>query len=321
MKRILISLVIFLATNTYSQEPIFATIPGGDLYSFNLTNCTQRFVGSTGQGFGDIAFTTDGRLWGIVGGQLYRIDTTNANATLIGFTGVQAVSLVGLNDTTLLAEYGAKLYSINTTNASSNYIDSIGYSAAGDLTWYDNNLYIVSPLVKIVLNNSNDSILNVVPINLSLPTCEGAVTKTFSGDYNSIVGFNGTDAIKICQITGSYQMLCPNINPGGTPGAASIRLPIQNPLPTSCSMTSISTFSQLSKVSIYPNPSSDFLSLSLESSDLFTYSIYDSRGQLCLKGVVSFNTKINVTNLENGIYVIELRSSDKLNRNTFAVAK
>jgi hypothetical protein len=250
--------VLFLSwLNGFSQQPIFATISGGNLYSFDLTNCTRHFIGSTGQGFGDIAFTPDGRLWGIISGNLYQIDTATAIASLVGNTGIGGVTLVGLNDTTLLIELTTILYGINTNTAASYLIDTIGYSAAGDLTWYDDDLYMVTSggrIIRIVLDSTFTSILSVAQIGSSIPTCEGAVTASFEDNYNSIVGFNGPNLIKICQIDGSFSTLCPSLNVGGTPGAASIRLATQIPQPAFCSITGIEDYSMNNLFSIYPNP-------------------------------------------------------------------
>ena len=99
------------------------------------------------------------------------------------------------------------------------------------LTWYDDDLYMITQLIKIVLNDSNTAIESVTPISFTVPICEGAVTASFVGDYNSIIGFSGPDLIKVCQLDGSTQMLCPDLNIDGTPGAASIRLPTQVPQP------------------------------------------------------------------------------------------
>ncbi len=204
MKKLFTLLLLAIYFPAFSQQPVFATIGGGDLYSFDLAKCKRHFIGVTGYGFGDIAFTPNGRLWGIEGGMLYNIDTATANSTLIGNTEIGAVTLLGLNDTTLLAEFGDNLYSINVNTAASTYIDTIGYQAAGDLTWYDDDLYLLTPLVKITMNSTYTDILSVTLINDTVPTCEGAVTASFTGDFNSIVGFNGDNAIKICQLDGSH---------------------------------------------------------------------------------------------------------------------
>jgi len=321
---ILISLLL-ISSKTFSQEPIFATIGGGDLYSFDITNCTRQLIGSTGLGFGDIAFTPDGRLWGIAGGELYQIDTATANSTLIGFTGVQTVSLVALNDSVLLGVYGMNLYGINIGNASPYYIDTIGYQPSGDLSWYDNDLYIVtagSQIVKIILNNTATAILSVTPIGSSIPTCEGAVTASFVGAYNSIVGFNGPNLIKICQIDGTYQNLCPNLNIGGTAGAASIRLPTQIPQPTSCSMTGVENISANDLFSISPNPATNELNILINFRLQTHYDIYNALGQLVMSGILeSEKTTIPLDNFREGLYSIELIADNKHERKSFIVQK
>lgn len=212
--------LLLISSTSISQERLFITISGGDLYSIDAANCHKYFIGSTGLGFGDIAFTSNGLLWGIYQNQLFKIDTADASTTLIGDTGIGAVSLVGMNDSILLAESQNKLYGINTNNATSYLIGEIGYQAAGDLVLIDKDLYMVTPLIKIELNNAFTEILKISPISLTLPVCEGAAI--FDGNYISIIGFNGSGLIQICQSDGSYHTICPNIVLEGTPGAASI---------------------------------------------------------------------------------------------------
>ncbi|HYV91993.1 MAG TPA: T9SS type A sorting domain-containing protein [Chitinophagales bacterium] len=283
MKQLILIPLLLIKSSSFSQQPIFATISGGDLYSFDLTNCTRHSIGSTGQGFGDIAFIPDGRLWGIIGGQLYQIDTATAIATLVGNTGVGSITLVGLNDSTLLAEFGMNLYGINTNNATSYYIDHIGYGASGDLTWYDDDLYMTTPVIKIVLNNTNTAILSVTNLNSSVPTCKGAVTASFVGDYNSIVGFNGPNLYKICQIDGSYEMLCPSLNIGGTPGAAYSFIHY--------------TLSTPATVSI----------------DL--YDVFGNKLQQLANGNQQqgeHNTTLDARKLANGVYILKIRAGEQM---------
>ncbi len=325
MIRLIIIFLFANSFNSFSQQPIFATIGGGDLYSFDLPNCTRHFVGSTGYGFGDIAFTPNGKLWGIVGGELYQIDTSTANATLIGNTGIGAVSLVGLNDTTLLAEYDMKLYGLNINNAISYFIDTIGYQAAGDLTWYDDDLYMVTSgeqIIKMILNKTQTAIISTIPIGRSVPSCEGAVTTSFVGEYNSIVGFSGSDAIKICQIDGSSQMLCSNLNINGTPGAASLRLVSQVPEPTLCFVpTGLERFFSEYQFSIFPNPVVNKLNIKTEYLGEIYFRIYSTLGQLVMAGSFKKGTaSIDVNDLVEGIYGIELANS-KMERKCFIIKK
>lgn len=219
LRNFLVGLLLIVSMNVLSQQRIFATVSGGDLYSIDIANCNEHFIGATGIGFGDIAFTSNGLLWGISDGQLFRIDTTDASTTLIGNTGIGVVSLVGLNDSILITEFQTKLYGINTNNASSYFIGEIGYQATGDLVLMDKTLYMVTPLIKIELNSTFTEISNVSPISLTLPGCEGAVA--FDDDV-SIIGFTAQNLIEICQMDGSYRVICPNLDLAGVPGAASI---------------------------------------------------------------------------------------------------
>lgn len=326
MKKLIIAFLLALTNTAFAQQPIFATITGGDLYSFDLEACSREFVGATGIGFGDIAFTTDGKLWGIAGGELFHINTTTASVTSIGLTGLDAVSLVGLNDTTLLADAGKKLYSINTNTAAVQYIDTIGYQSAGDLTWLDDDLYMVTSdakIVKMVLNSTNTAILSISLLGMSIPACEGAVTASFKDDYNSIVGFNGKDAIKICPIDGSYQMLCPDLNIGGTPGAASMRLPTQSPKPVLCTIpTAIETVNTNDLLSIFPNPAKNELHITVGSHEAFAFRIYNTLGQLVQAGSAATQTKtIDISHLSNGCYSVEILMGKEVKRQNFVIAK
>jgi hypothetical protein len=320
-------LLIYVAT--FSQQPVFVTVSGGDLYSIDLKNCNSRFIGATGHLFLDIAFTSDGSLWGIEYQKLYKIDSTNANVTLIGNVGINPNSLVALNDSILLGEFGNKLYKIKTSAAQTYSIGTIGYSGIGDLTWYDNDLYLTAPgqLIKITLNSTNTAILSVTPVNNSsnpIPNCEGVANVSFSGYSNSIIGFSSDrNVYKICHIDGSYDTLCPLIFPLGMTGAATMRLATQVPIPTSCSLaTSIENFFANNSFSLFPNPATNQLNLRTNFNQFVDFNIYDAHGHLVKTGVAITNNKtIDTNELPNGIYSIVLITDYKMARKSFIVEK
>lgn len=219
MNKILLFLFVNIHLNSFTQQEVFATVSNGDLYSFDIENCTRTLIGSTGFGFGDIAFTTNNELWGIENGNLYHINKINGNSTFINNTGIFPVSLVGINDSLLFTEYQMNLYSINTNNGDINLIGFIGYSADGDLIWDGKTLFMLTPLVKIEINSSLNQILSASLISNSIPTTEGGVI--YGENYYKLVGFKGADIYEICHLNGSYSLLCPNLNLDGTPGAAS----------------------------------------------------------------------------------------------------
>lgn len=218
MTKLLFFLLVFYNSTSFAQQEVYATTSSGDLYSFDIENCTRTLIGSTGLGFADIAFTTNNELWGITNGNLYHINKSNGNSSFVSFTGVFSVSLVGVNDTLLFAEDQTYLYTINTINGQSNLIGYIGYSADGDLIWDGTTLYMLTPFVKIEINSSINEVISVTSINTTIPYSAGGV---IYGEQNKLVGFSGADVYEICQIDGSYNLLCPNLNISGTPGAAS----------------------------------------------------------------------------------------------------
>jgi gliding motility-associated-like protein len=244
LKKLFVIFLLINASLCKAQDSIFVVISGGDLYSLDINNCTSNFIGKTNGSFGDIAITPNGILWGISSGILYKINPQTADTTIIGQTGKSGVTLVELNDTILLMEFGKDLYKIDTRTAVSTLVGNIGYQAAGDLTWMDNDLFMISAgiLIKIELDALVTKINKVTPINNSsnlLPNCEGLVSAEFDNEYNYIIGFSADDVYKICPIDGSYVTMCNNIVPNGIPGGAAKRLKVQNPLPKNCSKPNI----------------------------------------------------------------------------------
>jgi hypothetical protein len=197
----------------------------GDLYKIHIQACSTSFVGSTGYGFGDIAMTPSGELYGIVGGNLYQVDTTDATTTLIGPSPDAGVSLVALNDTSLLSEGSSSLYAISTLDGSSTWIGNIGYTAFGDLTWYFGDLYMSTgtQLIRIDLADDYASILSVTPVGTvdpNMPACMGLVTAMVGDFISSIVGFHFPDLVCFSPVDGSYQVICQPSLPYDAPGAA-----------------------------------------------------------------------------------------------------
>jgi hypothetical protein len=69
-------------------------------------------------------------------------------------------------------------------------------------------------------------------------------------------------------------------------------------------------------VQLSPNPTSDYINLKNITVEDFTYNIYNSLGELVNSG--QNNTKINVSNLQNGFYIFEFIDNSK---NTVATTR
>lgn len=228
MKTLSTFIPLVVAYNAMGQHS-YATRPGGDLYILDVANCTSQFVGSTGLGFGDLALTPNGTLYGIVSGEIWNIDTATAAVTYVGATTAPGVTLVALNDTVLLEELGGDLFGISTIDATTWLIGNIGFGSPGDLTWFDNDLYMTSDgLVRISLNSTATAITAVNVFNggdPNFPGCMAIISAWLNPNFQSVIGLSGQDAYAFCYLDGTYSLLCPNISPGGAPGAACPRLP------------------------------------------------------------------------------------------------
>ena len=334
MKHIALLVLLFSGHKIFSQ-PQFAITTNGELYSIDLNQCASQLIGETGLSFADIAFTPDGILWAVVDSSLYKVDTTTANAVLIGSSGIHGLSLVALNDSTLLTESGLNLYGIRTSDGSSYYIDTIGYFAAGDLTWYDNDLYLTASftLVKMTLNSAHTDIISVTALNdVSLPTITaiGATTAAFSGTDNSIIGYSGRQAFKMCQLDGSFKLLCDFNFPDNIAGGASTRLPVQLPEPFTCNFeTAVNDLVQIkSEIQIHPNPASPtghiFIPIRDHFSFPFTVRLFNMEGKTFFYKTIASSTSpldvdLSSIPLTSGLYGVELKSANQWSRSVLVI--
>ena len=75
---------------------------------------------------------------------------------------------------------------------------------------------------------------------------------------------------------------------------------------TDCSMLlNIDEFTSIDLVTIYPNPAIDFIQLE-QLKSIKKYSIYNILGIEVLKGIISPNEKINISNLKSGLYFLKV---------------
>lgn len=312
------------------EQSLFVTDYYGLLYDVNVTGCSTRLLDSI-QPMADIAFTPDGRLWGVIpdttGGSLYAIDTSNAHATYKGHTTIYGNSLVALNDSTLLMEYGRNLYGIRIRDASTYWIGYIRYPSMGDLAWFGSDLYLAaadtlssaSLLVKIVLNTNYTMVLSAVALNTPdhpIPDCFGLATINLPGTGSSLIGFSRYDAYRINPVDASYEILCDSLPVNlGFSGAASIGSP-----PGGTSLTAKEK--DKVRLSLVPNPSRGQVQLRLDHfmdnpADL-SFCLYDYTGRLIIRSnLASLQETIDLGGYRPGLYIIRLQWKDK----TIAVEK
>jgi gliding motility-associated-like protein len=185
--------------------------------------------------FGDIGFTSDGRLWGMSSGMLYLIDTMNAAVAFKGSLGIFPVSLVGLDDHTLLGEDGANLYSINVDDLSTTWLGYIGYTASGDLAWNNGRLYMTGGywLIEIAMSIDFSAITEVKVVNADsnlVYNSFGTLTISSKDCSRRVVVFeydDGNKSVMVNTIDGNVENLCSGNLPDTVlvNGAASIDHP------------------------------------------------------------------------------------------------
>jgi len=312
------ALSLTMCTLNAQSDYFFVTISGGNLYKIHIQACSTSFVGPTGFGFGDIAMTPSGELYGIVSGMIYRIDTTDASTSYIGQSTAPGVSLVALDNSTLLAEHSLHLYAISTTDATTTLVGNIGYGASGDLTWYDGDLYMSSGghLIRITSDDNFNSITSVAPVSAFNPnwlSCEGLATAMITDELSSIVGFRYPDLLCYSPIDGSYQTICQPPLPGGVPGAASIP-PVGPPI-NGCGEVGIGLSELNENTHLQLWVASGLLNVSLPSGAIAKgATLRDLSGRIIQHIAMNGSSipSIDLTNLPYGPYTVEVVSNREL---------
>ncbi len=300
------------------EAPLFITDYLGVLYSLNMAGCTLHRFGAI-EPLADLAFTPNGRLWGIVpdtvGGSLYLVDTAGVRASYKGRTPIYGNSLVALNDSILLMVYDRDLYGIRVRDASTYRIGNIRYPSMGDLAWYGRDLYLAAAdtllsaglLVKIVLNDTYDAVLSSTALNTrENPTPEffGLATITLPGSGPSLVGFSRYGAYKLNTQNASYQPLCDSLPVAlGVSGAAYIGSPPGG--------TGIDPGPLKLRLNLYPNPARNEVQVQLDNFNgtaaELSLCLYDYTGRLMMcRSLTATSETISLGGYSTGLYIIRL---------------
>jgi hypothetical protein len=159
----------------------------------------------------DIAFDSDGTLYGVDFGTLYRIDkatgaTTQIGALLGGVNGSALNDINGLTfspDGTLYAssESGI-LYTINTSTAVATSIFNTGFSGGGDLAFHQGRLYYTDGADLIFLDPVNQHAVNIGQIK-PIGARSGVVYGLAEGDNGTLYAVAGQDIYAVDTLTGA----------------------------------------------------------------------------------------------------------------------
>ncbi|HQV51466.1 MAG: gliding motility-associated C-terminal domain-containing protein [Flavobacteriales bacterium] len=233
MRYLLVLVSSAVLFGTKAQDKIFVSTDLGGLFQVEPSTCYARLIGYSPAVFLDIAFTPNGRLWGILNGSLYEIDTTDASIAVVGSTAnFNTPGLVAFDNDVLLGEEFGSLYGIRTSDGVAWPIVPIGFQVSGDLTWFQGSLYItaISPyrLVRMQVAPDLSGVSDIEVMGLlggGIGQWYGANT-TFVAPCASepyiMLAWDGIDMYKVSPYDASVQPLCLGILPYGSHGGASI---------------------------------------------------------------------------------------------------
>jgi len=163
----IIALILALLVQTFhcvGQDVIFND-PFGKLYEFSLQDCSLTFLSDTRRQLTDIAYDTNGILYGIdIMGNIFILNPTDGSSSLI-FTlpplppGSEYNSLT-IDHNNILYGMGldGNLYFYDTKDSSSGLIADLNIQAIGDMVFMDkDNLLILVSGMKLFKYNKTTS--------------------------------------------------------------------------------------------------------------------------------------------------------------------
>lgn len=217
----------------HSQQTLYINTSASELVVIDPASCEATIVGNTSTVLQDIAFTPNGRLWGVYGNSLYEIDPANASTTFVGtMTGLSTNSLVAWNNDTLIGDYYGWLWGVRVSDGYAWQIDSIGIGSSGDLTWFNGDLYMTTfapDLARISVNSNLTAVTSIDHIG-ALSTGWGGgwlgantlLMESDCGPMLRLLGCVGPNVLEVSSVDASIVPVCPALISGVSWGAASL---------------------------------------------------------------------------------------------------
>ncbi len=140
-------------------------------------------------------------------------------------------------------------------------------------------------------------------------TLQAQQTTTTAGGEAS--GSGGTASYTVGQT-----VYTTNTGTNGNSTAQGVQQPYEISTTIGINETSISL-----EMSVYPNPTTNYLTLKVEKTDNLSYQLYDMQGKLIKNIIISSKTtNISMENLPSAIYFLKISKSNKLVK-TFKIIK
>lgn len=209
---------MFLSVGCLAQNQMYIhTYDNYTLYTIDVDNCKLTVVGDMPDIMYDIAISPAGQLYGFSSkSELYRLDKNTGNGVIIaGRTDnfVMNALVYGPDDWLYAADLSGGIFRINPVNGQYNFLGYCGFQSGGDLTFYENKLYLSdrsSNLIEINLNDVGRS-KNIGRMNypdvfgiitVGEIDCKGAKSKVYATADNAILELDIKTAQvkKICSL-------------------------------------------------------------------------------------------------------------------------
>ncbi len=180
------------------------------------------------------------------------------------------------------------------------FINTGNFSFAPPVYYYFTGPWIFSPGFVTLADFNNDSIQDML---VAFGTLSGisVLPGTGNGSFSTEQHFNGANRAEIAiAVDINQDNKTDVINPSSNSPAFYVLL---NCTPTGVDEATI----QNTEVAVYPNPSSEFLNIKFNSTELFKFTLYNSLGKKLIdKTVTSKTSTINISAYSNGLYFYSL---------------
>ncbi len=163
---------LFLTPKKIEAQSFFTCNENGEIGKMNVADCSfKKFSIQNNIDFYDIAYSPNGKLYGIQGNNLYEIDTLPNSRPKLVTQLQEGGNALTVDKFGLIYGAGETLWSYDVVNnVYKNYgammAEGTLLRSAGDLTFYNGNLYLASnkkSIVKININNpqKSETVINV----------------------------------------------------------------------------------------------------------------------------------------------------------------
>ncbi len=185
--RVFFLLAFFGASAQGGQIPLWGNDSSNNLYVVDFDSLEATFVSSTDVTFFDIAFDSEGDLFGVSGGgELYQIDAPTGATSLVGELGTNTNSLVFGFDGTLWSAGVDTLYEVDRDTGIAEFaVDLWPFDSAGDLAYDSDGNLLLATLQGMLLRIDTEAGTFDVLGELGFPNVLGLT----SADDGRVFGF------------------------------------------------------------------------------------------------------------------------------------